>query len=99
MPRFNTPTNLHSQSTSHTNDSLHVAIVLDANGRWAEQRGLPRGEGHRAGVGAVRRVVAAAPALNIGTLSLFALSSDNWSRPPGEVDEILRLIADYATED
>jgi len=91
---------LHSQSTSReSNEFLHVAIVLDANGRWAERRGLPRSEGHRAGVEAVRRVVAAAPALDVGTLSLFALSSDNWTRPPDEVEDILACIASYVADD
>ena len=56
---------------------LHVAILLDGNGRWAATRGLPRSEGHRAGVEAVRRIVRAAPALGIGTLTLYAFSSDN----------------------
>jgi undecaprenyl diphosphate synthase len=60
---------------------LHVAISMDGNGRWAETRRLPRLAGHREGVEAVRRAVAAAPALGIGTLTLFAFSSDNWHRP------------------
>lgn len=61
--------------------SLHVAIVMDGNGRWAAARGLPRLAGHRSGVRAARRVVEAAPALGVGTLTLFAFSSDNWKRP------------------
>src|SRR5262245_32099259 len=100
MPRMKSSTHLHSQSTSReSNELLHVAIVLDANGRWAERRDLPRSEGHRAGVEAVRRVVAAAPALDVGTLSLFAMSSDNWSRPTEEVEEILRCAAGYTADD
>ena len=74
---------------------LHVAIIMDGNGRWAEARGLPRPEGHREGARAVRRVVRAAPALGISTLTLFALSSDNWRRPSGEIAAILELVREY----
>jgi undecaprenyl diphosphate synthase len=74
---------------------LHVAILLDGNGRWAEAHGLARSEGHRAGVEAVRRVVRAAPGLGIGTLTLYAFSSDNWGRPLGEVAALLTLLEEY----
>jgi undecaprenyl diphosphate synthase len=74
---------------------LHVAIIMDGNGRWATARGLPRGAGHREGARAVRRVVEAAPRLGIGTLTLFAFSADNWQRPPGEVAALLRLFENY----
>lgn len=74
---------------------LHVAILMDGNGRWAAARGKTRPEGHQAGVGAVRRIVEAAPALGIGTLTLFAFSSDNWQRPDEEVDSLMRLLEDY----
>ena len=60
----------------------HVAIIMDGNGRWAAARGLPRGEGHRRGVEAVRRTVSAAIELGIRHLTLFSFSSENWSRPP-----------------
>lgn len=70
----------------------HVAIIMDGNGRWARERGRPRLEGHRAGAGAVRRTVAAAPERGIATLTLFAFSSDNWRRPPGEVSHLMRLL-------
>jgi undecaprenyl diphosphate synthase len=71
---------------------LHVAIIMDGNGRWAERRGVPRAAGHRAGVEAVRRIVSAAPRHGIGTLTLYAFSSDNWSRPPLEVKSLMRLF-------
>ncbi|HEY2956062.1 MAG TPA: polyprenyl diphosphate synthase [Candidatus Eisenbacteria bacterium] len=74
---------------------LHVAIILDGNGRWAEARELPRRAGHWAGVEVVRSVVAAAPGLGIGTLTLYALSSDNWKRPRAEVRSLLALLEDY----
>ena len=76
---------------------LHVAIIMDGNGRWGERRGLTRTEGHHAGVDAVRRVITAAPDLNIDTLTMFAFSSDNWTRPPAEVDGMMRLIEHYMT--
>jgi undecaprenyl diphosphate synthase len=71
---------------------LHVAMIMDGNGRWATARGLPRAAGHRAGADAVRRVVTAAPALGIRTLTLYAFSADNWHRPPLEVEILLRLF-------
>ncbi len=75
------------------NDSkIHVAIIMDGNGRWAQQRGLPRAAGHRQGVRAVRRIVEAAPALDIGILTLYAFSSDNWKRPSDEVRTLMRLF-------
>lgn len=73
--------------------SLHVAIVMDGNGRWAERRGLQRVAGHRVGASAVRRVVETAPELGIGALTLFAFSADNWKRPASEVATLMRLLA------
>lgn len=78
---------------------LHVAILLDGNGRWAASRGLPRSEGHRAGVAAVRRVVRAAPSVGVGTLTLYAFSSNNWGRPAGEVVSLLGLLEEYLRRD
>jgi len=74
---------------------LHVAILLDGNGRWAASRGLARSEGHRAGVAAVRRVVRAAPSLGIGMLTLYAFSSNNWERPANEVMSLLNLLEEF----
>jgi undecaprenyl diphosphate synthase len=78
--------------SSLSNNALHVAIIMDGNGRWATRRGLPRAAGHRAGVETIRRVTDAAPALGIGTLTLFAFSADNWRRPPAEVDGLMGLL-------
>ena len=75
-----------------TDQELHVAIIMDGNGRWATRRGLPRVAGHRAGVAAARRVVEHAPDLGIRWLTLYAFSSDNWRRPPGEVQSIFWLL-------
>src|SRR5216110_1477986 len=73
--------------------SLHVAIIMDGNGRWAARRGLPRVAGHRAGAEAVRRVVEVAPEHGITALTLYAFSADNWKRPPSEVAALMRLFA------
>lgn len=71
---------------------LHVAVIMDGNGRWAAARGLPRTFGHREGTKSLRRVVEAAPGLGVGTLTLYAFSSDNWKRPPTEVSTLMRLF-------
>jgi undecaprenyl diphosphate synthase len=73
----------------------HVGIIMDGNGRWATRLGRSRSEGHRVGAQAVRRVVEAAPELGIGTLSLYAFSADNWSRPALEVRALMRLFREY----
>lgn len=72
---------------------LHVAIIMDGNGRWARRRGLPRSAGHRAGARTVRRVVEAAPDLGVGALTLFAFASTNWKRPASEIAALMRLFA------
>ena len=91
------PINFMNKSTLTIipNSKLHVAILLDGNGRWAAARELPRSEGHRAGVEAVRGVVRAAPGLGIGTLTLYAFSSNNWERPASEVISLLNLLEQY----
>jgi undecaprenyl diphosphate synthase len=71
---------------------LHVAIIMDGNGRWATRRGLPRVAGHRAGVLAARRAIERAPDLGINRLTLYAFSSDNWRRPASEVQTIFVLL-------
>ena len=72
-----------------------MAIIMDGNGRWAQGRGLPRQVGHRAGATSVRRVVEAAPAEGVGTLTLYAFSADNWQRPLAEVTELMALFERY----
>ncbi|MFI5013731.1 MAG: di-trans,poly-cis-decaprenylcistransferase [Hyphomicrobiales bacterium] len=74
---------------------LHVAIIMDGNGRWGTRRGLPRAAGHRAGFEAVRRVVEAAPEKGVRTLTLFAFSSANWRRPPEEVSALMSLFRQF----
>ena len=70
---------------------LHVALIMDGNGRWAKRRGLPRTLGHHAGVDALRRTVEAAPKLGIRWLTVFGFSTENWSRPAAEVAELMSL--------
>lgn len=80
---------------SYIHEKLHVAMIMDGNGRWAARRGLPRVAGHRAGVATVRRVVEHAPDLGVGKLTLYAFSCDNWRRPPDEVENIFWLLRAY----
>jgi undecaprenyl diphosphate synthase len=77
----------------------HVAIIMDGNGRWAAARGLPRGEGHRRGVEALRRTVRAAGELGVRYLTIFSFSSENWSRPPAEVSELMGLLRRFVRND
>ena len=83
------------ESTCVNEPGLHVAVIMDGNGRWALARALPRTAGHARGADAVRRTVEAAPALGVRTLTLYAFSSDNWRRPAAEVATLLRLFARY----
>ncbi len=77
----------------------HVAIIMDGSGRWALAHGLPRSEGHRAGVEAVRRVIAGALELGVGTLTLHSFSSGNWQRPPEEVARLFGIFEDFLFEE
>ena len=74
---------------------LHVGIIMDGNGRWANLRGKPRWKGHLAGVDSVRDVVRASPDLDVTTLTLYAFSSDNWKRPSAEVGRLFWLLREY----
>jgi undecaprenyl diphosphate synthase len=77
----------------------HVAIIMDGNGRWASARGLPRTEGHRRGVEALRRTVRAAGDLGIRILTIFSFSSENWSRPPAEIRDLMGLLRRFIRND
>jgi undecaprenyl diphosphate synthase len=87
--------NLHDKIES----KLHVGVIMDGNGRWATQRGLPRFAGHEAGVEAIRRVMEAAPDQGVGTLTLYAFSSDNWRRPETEVVGLMTLLRRYLRDE
>lgn len=77
----------------------HVAVIMDGNGRWAVQRGLPRTEGHRAGVAALRRIVRHSAARGVEFLTLFSFSSENWSRPAAEVGFLMSLLHRFVRRD
>ncbi len=78
---------------------LHVAIIMDGNGRWAKARGLPRTLGHRSGVAALKRTIEAAPGLGIDQLTVFGFSTENWRRPAHEVSELMGLLKLYVETD
>ena len=86
---------MQSNLTCNIKDRLHVGIIMDGNGRWAAGRHLPRGAGHRAGVGALRRIVECAPQAGIGVLTVYAFSVDNWTRPSAEIAGLMQLIVRY----
>jgi undecaprenyl diphosphate synthase len=77
----------------------HIAIIMDGNGRWAAARGLPRVEGHRRGVDAVRRAVKAAGELGVRYLTVYSFSSENWSRPKSEILDLMNLMRRFVRED
>lgn len=82
-----------------TNDiPRHIAIIMDGNGRWANARGLPRAEGHRAGAESVREAVETCRQLGVDYLTLYAFSSENWSRPKKEVDALMKLLERFLRE-
>ena len=89
----------HNVRTPEFAAPRHVAIIMDGNGRWASARGLPRGEGHRRGVEALRRTVRAAGDLGIGILTIFSFSAENWTRPAAEVSELMGLLRRFIRND
>ena len=87
--------NLSFRLPDRLREKLHVGIIMDGNGRWATRRGLSRLRGHEAGVEAIRRIVEAAPDHGVGTLTLYAFSTDNWRRPKAEVTALMALLRFY----
>lgn len=90
---------MQSSFPAKLNELLHVGIIMDGNGRWATRQGLSRLRGHEAGVEAIRRVVEAAPRQGVGTLTLYAFSSDNWRRPRAEVSALMALLRSYLAKE
>ncbi len=88
-----------SESPTPSAGPLHVALIMDGNGRWAERRGLPRAMGHREGVQALKRTVQAAPELGIRCLTVFGFSTENWQRPAEEVSDLMGLVRSYVASD
>lgn len=87
------------RDASRLDGPRHVAIIMDGNGRWARERGLPRALGHRQGVEAVRRTVRAAIDLKIDYLTIFSFSSENWKRPLEEIDDLMGLMKRFIRRD
>ena len=85
----------HARTSQSADSGIHVAIIMDGNGRWANARGRPRTAGHIAGARVVRKIVEAAPDCGIGMLTLYAFSADNWARPSREVALLMRLFRRY----
>jgi undecaprenyl diphosphate synthase len=79
-------------TSSDQHQDSHIAIIMDGNGRWAKERGLPRAEGHRAGAESIREVTQACIELGVKYLTLYAFSSENWNRPKNEVDGLMKLL-------
>lgn len=98
-PALGMHTGAPSPAEGGARSDLHVAIIMDGNGRWAKQRGLPRAFGHRAGVAALRRTVEAAPRLGIKRLTVFGFSTENWRRPQPEISELMSLLKAYFASD
>ena len=88
-------THVRTQQPTAAQSGIHVAIIMDGNGRWANARGRPRTAGHIAGARVVRKIVEAAPDCGIGMLTLYAFSADNWARPSREVALLMRLFRRY----
>lgn len=88
-----------SAESDRTETPRHVAIIMDGNGRWAAARGLPRAEGHRRGVEALRKVVRAAGELGISYLTIFSFSSENWTRPESEIGDLFALLRRFIRND
>ncbi len=95
VKRFDPEAFSPSPNSSKEPSGLHVALIMDGNGRWATQRKMPRLYGHKMGVEAVRKVIEKAPSLKIGMLTLYAFSSDNWARPQEETDHLFSLLERY----
>jgi undecaprenyl diphosphate synthase len=88
-----------TDASDRSDGPAHVAIIMDGNGRWAAARGLPRVEGHRRGVDALRRVVRASHELGIRYLTIFSFSSENWSRPASEIGDLFGLLRRFIRHD
>jgi undecaprenyl diphosphate synthase len=94
MPEAEVPESTPAYEVPH-----HIAVIMDGNGRWAAARGLPRAEGHRRGVEALRRTIRAAGEIGIGIITIFSFSAENWSRPASEVHELMGLLRRFIRND
>src|SRR6516225_8076377 len=88
-----------TEGSDRSDAPLHVAIIMDGNGRWAAARGLPRAEGHRRGVEALRRTIRSAGEIGIKIVTIFSFSAENWSRPANEIGELMGLLRRFVRND
>ncbi|MBC8163164.1 MAG: di-trans,poly-cis-decaprenylcistransferase [Roseiflexaceae bacterium] len=86
---------MSSEPNVHPAVPRHIAIIMDGNGRWAKQRGLPRLAGHHAGTENIRRIVSASAELGVRYLTLYAFSTENWTRPSAEVEGLMRILSEF----
>lgn len=87
------------EQIDHERLPVHVAVIMDGNGRWAQKRGLPRVAGHRAGITSVRKIIEASAQIGIQFLTLYAFSKENWQRPAGEVSYLMGLIEEFVLKE
>ena len=99
MPEAQAPKIAEADIGSGADVPRHVAIIMDGNGRWAAARGLPRVEGHRRGVEALRKTVRAAGEMGISFLTIFSFSAENWTRPPSEIRDLMGLLRRFIRND
>ncbi len=99
MPEFSPNTATGLPGVPPEKMPRHVAVIMDGNGRWAQQQGLPRIEGHRRGVASVRRTTEECSRLGVKQLTLYCLSSENWKRPPEELEFLMHLLEQYMIEE
>jgi undecaprenyl diphosphate synthase len=101
MPEASTPAKIPQAAASGSDlePPRHIALIMDGNGRWAEERGLPRIEGHRRGVEALRRTVRAAGDLGVEIMTIYSFSAENWSRPASEISDLMGLLRRFIRND
>jgi undecaprenyl diphosphate synthase len=93
------PNELLQRIRVHGEVPSHIAIIMDGNGRWAKGRSLPRPVGHHAGMKSVREVVEGCLEAGVGVLTLFAFSQENWQRPAGEIEALMKLLEEYIAKE
>src|SRR5262245_22572040 len=98
-PAPDTPHRIRAAGLDPDRLPRHIAVIMDGNGRWAQERGLPRHEGHRRGVVSVRSTIEECCRLGVGQLTLYCLSSENWKRPQAELDFLMALLHQYLIEE
>ncbi|NLO96627.1 MAG: isoprenyl transferase [Peptococcaceae bacterium] len=99
MNNWNNKTSINYQGLDMTRIPQHIALIMDGNGRWAQQRGMPRSMGHRAGVEALRNIVRLSDNLGVKYLTVYAFSTENWKRPRSEIGILMSLLKEYVVKE